>query len=200
MRAAQHLGLGWIPAMVRPRLKAVVTDLDNTLIGGVLGEDGARDVVTEGGYAQIRERLLQLHREGVLLALVTKNDPVDVARLFAQRAELSELGRAFAVIEASWRSKAEGVQAAAQRLHIDVDSLLVIDDNPGEVAAMAGALRDPWFVVAREPELTTRALALHPGLVAVRHDVLGSKRAADLVAAERRRAELPEAADAPDYL
>ena len=197
---AQHLGLHWIPAMLRPRLKAVVADLDNTLIGGVLREDGAEGVVTDGGYARVRERLLQLHEQGVLLALVTKNDPADVERLFEQRAELSALRRAFAVVGATWQPKAETVRAIAARLHITVDSVLVVDDNPGEVVAMAASLRDTSFVLAGDPYLTARALTLHPGLLEVRADELGSRRAADLLAAKRRAAELQQAADAAQYV
>lgn len=198
--AAQHLGLLWIPALVRPRLKAVVVDLDHTLIGGVLGEDGVEGVVTAGGYAPVRDALLHLHGKGVLLTLVTKNDPVDVQCLFTEREELIELGRAFAAVEASWRDKAESVRAALLRLHIDLDSVVVIDDNPGEVASMASALRDPWFVVARDPELTACALTLHPGLLALRDDALGARRAADLRAAEHRAAELNRAADPVEYV
>ena len=198
--AAQHLGLLWIPAMVRPRVKSIIVDLDNTLIGGVLGEDGALGVRTGGAYARLRARLLRLHEQGVLLALVTKNELGDVDTLFCERAELSELRCAFATVATGWGSKSESVRAIASRLRIDVDGVLIVDDNPGEVAAMATALRDASFIIAGDPDVTVRALALHPGLLAVRADELGSRRAADLLAAERRATELQHAEDPAEYV
>ena len=198
--AAQHLGLLWIPAMVRPRLKLIIVDLDNTLIGGILGEDGVLRVRTDGAYARLCERLLRLHEQGLLLALVTKNEIADVDRLFRERAELSELRRAFAAVATGWRRKSEHVGAIASRLHIDADSVLIVDDNPGEVAAMATALRDASFVVAGDPDVTARALALHPGLLAVRVDELGSRRAADILAAEQRATKLQQAEDPEEYV
>lgn len=200
MLAAQHLGLQWIPAMLRPRLKLIVVDLDGTIIGGVLGDDGVARVVTGGGYATVRDRLLRLHTQGLLLAVATKNDARDVERLFAERSDLAPLRRALVAVEAGWQDKSDSVRALVTRLGVGMDSVLVVDDNPGEMAAMAAVLRDPWFVLASSPEASARALCLHPGLLSVRADDLASRRAADVVAGQRRGAEMAAAADRGHYL
>jgi FkbH-like protein len=197
---AQHLGLQWIPAVLRPRLKTIIVDLDNTLIGGVLAEDGVQGVDIAGGYAGLRELLLALQAGGLLLALVSKNDPRDVERLFTERSSLRALRSAFVAVEAGWRAKAESVAITLAHLGFGTDSALIVDDNPGEIAAMAAALGDPWFVLARDPDATMRALHLHPGLLALRKDELAPSRGADLVAAERRSAEASTAPDPRVYV
>ena len=197
---AQHLGLQWIPALLRPRLKTIILDLDNTLVGGVLAEDGVAGVDTSGGYARIRLRLTELQAAGLLLALVSKNDPSDVERLFAERPELRAARGLFAVVGASWRSKAESVASIIDNLGFGTDSALIVDDNPGEIAAMAVTLGDPWFVLARDPDMTARALELHPGLLALRQDDHARSRGADAVAAEARASEQRSAPDPLAYI
>jgi FkbH-like protein len=197
---AQHLGLQWIPAVLRPRLKAVIVDLDNTLVGGVLAEDGTHGVDIAGGYARLRAHLLALQASGLFLVLISKNDLRDVERLFTERPSLRELRTAFMAVEAGWRPKAESIAMTLARLGIGMDSALIVDDNAGEIAAMAAALGDAWFVLAREPGETTRALSLHPGLLALRKDELAHSRSADLEAAERRSAGAKSAIDPRAYL
>lgn len=198
--AAQHLGLQWIPAMIRPRLKAVVVDLDDTIVGGTLSEDGVLGIRTGGAYAAVRDRLMRLHDGGILLALVTRNDGGDVNALFSRRSELAPLRRALVAVEAGWHDKAASVTAVAERLHIALDTVLVMDDNAAEVAAMAAALRDPWFIVASSPETCERALTLHPGLLSLRADGLGPQRTADLQLGQRRISEARQATDPLEYL
>jgi FkbH-like protein len=196
----QQLGLRWIPALMEPRLKAIVLDLDNTLVGGVLAEDGVHSVRTSGPYARLRERLLALHHEGVLLTLVSKNDDRDVERLFAERPELTTLREALVSVEAGWHDKADSVREIAARLRIGAESLLVIDDNAGEIAASASSLPQTRFLWAQAPDATALALTLYPGLLNLRRDTLAPDRASDLLAAERRASALRTAADPAEYL
>jgi predicted enzyme involved in methoxymalonyl-ACP biosynthesis len=81
---ARELACRWVPAMLRPRVKAVAVDLDNTLYSGVLGEDGEQVVLTPAHKA-LQESLANLRSEGVFLALVSRNEEDDVRKLFALR-------------------------------------------------------------------------------------------------------------------
>jgi FkbH-like protein len=166
----------------------------------VLAEDGIRGIDVDGGYARLRTHLLTLQASGILLALVSKNEPRDVERLFVEQPSLREIGGAFVAVEAGWGSKAESVMTILKRLGLGADSALIVDDNPGEIAAMAAALGDPWFLLARDPDATSRALGLHPGVLALRQDELANSRGADLAAAERRTAEAKTAPDPSAYV
>lgn len=200
LAVCQHLGLRWIPALLQPRLKAIVLDLDNTIVGGVLAEDGAQNLRTIGPYARLRARLLALHKEGLLLALVSKNDVRDVERLFSERSELRLFRQALVAVEAGWQEKVNSVRAIAARLHIGTESLLIIDDNPGEIAAIASELTDARFIWAQEPDATALALTLYPGLLNLRRDGSAAHRTRDLLVAQRRAAAVQTASDPAAYV
>ena len=94
MQTARLLGSRWLPALLAPRLKAVVVDLDNTLYDGVLGEDGSASLTLTDGHAQLQRALLALRESGLFLGLLSRNEPADVEALFAAREDFPlALGR-----------------------------------------------------------------------------------------------------------
>jgi FkbH-like protein len=117
--------------------KCVVVDLDNTLWGGVVGEDGALGVklgATYPGsaYADFQRYLLTLHARGVILAIATKNNATDVDEIFATN-EAMVLGQShFAALEVHWRPKSESLASIAARLGIGLEHVVFVDDNPAE--------------------------------------------------------------------
>lgn len=118
--------------------KCLVLDLDNTLWGGVIGEDGPAGVKVGPGDAQgeafaaFQSRIKALRNRGILLALCSKNNPADVDELFALRTEMP-LGRGdFAAEVIGWEPKHLGLQAIARSLNIGTDGLVFVDDNPAE--------------------------------------------------------------------
>ena len=120
--------------------KCLVLDLDNTLWGGVVGEEGAAGVKCGPGdpegeaYLDFQRRVKDLQSRGVLLALCSKNNPADAHEVFETRPELPLALADFAAVEISWRPKHEGLQRIAKALNIGLDSLVFLDDNPAEVA------------------------------------------------------------------
>ena len=117
--------------------KCVVLDLDNTLWGGVVGEDGAAGIqiggTTEGdAFAQFQEVLLRLKQKGVLLAVCSKNNARDAREPFETRSEMRLSLADFACFIADWRPKAEQLRDVASMLDLDLDSLVFVDDNPAE--------------------------------------------------------------------
>ncbi len=202
LETARHMGLQWIPSVVQPRLKAVVFDLDHTLWDGVLGEDGVGGVRISEGHGNLQRRALALADEGLLIGIASKNEDADVVRIFSERA--AELPLSLDRVSAravSWESKAAGVRRIAERLRIGTDAVLFVDDNPGELAAVAGALPGVWTLrAAPDPDETLRALARFPGLLRWEADATDAIRAADLAASELRTAHLDDSTDASDYL
>ncbi|MBF7043693.1 HAD-IIIC family phosphatase, partial [Campylobacter volucris] len=82
---AQILGLSIIPSLLKPKLKAIITDLDNTLYDGILGEDGINNLKLNQNHKNLQNELLNLKNQGILLAICSKNDEKDVKNLFEKR-------------------------------------------------------------------------------------------------------------------
>ena len=117
--------------------KAVVVDLDNTLWGGVVGEDGP-DGIRLGGeypgsaYVAMQRVLLDFHRRGIILAVASKNNPADALEVINQHPNMQLRQRHFAALELGWHAKSQSLRAIAQQLNIGTDSLVFVDDNPVE--------------------------------------------------------------------
>lgn len=119
--------------------KCLVVDLDNTLWGGVLGEDGplgvrvgAGDPVAEAHF-DLQRRVLAIKRRGVLLAACSKNNPTDVEEVFRVRPEMPLRRDDFVRMEIGWEMKHEALRRIAADLNIGTDSLVFLDDNPAEI-------------------------------------------------------------------
>ena len=149
--------------------KCVVVDLDNTLWGGILGEDGLHgiQVGTEypgSAFAEFQQELLNLHRRGVLLAIASKNNYTEVAELFAQNKNMVLQHEDFASLQIHWKPKTESLRAIAQQLNIGLEHIVFVDDNPVECEEVSRAL--PMLTVIslpKQPEHYSRAL-LQDGL------------------------------------
>ncbi|MEJ2631353.1 MAG: HAD-IIIC family phosphatase [Acidihalobacter sp.] len=197
---ARDLGLRWFPAAVRPRLKCIAVDFDNTLYAGVLGEDGPVGLTLTPAHAALQERLVALSREGILLAAVSKNEAADVERLLAERGDFPVRHEHFAHMAVSWESKSAGLARIADSLRIGLDAIVLVDDNPGEIAEVAAAMPMVRCVHGVDPELALAELTIGPDLLAWTGDETAGLRAADLEAAKARQRAVAEAADPLAYL
>jgi len=190
LRLGLELGCRWLPACLYPPLKAIAVDLDDTLYHGVLAEDGPADLRLTEGHRGLQLDLAEIRRAGIFLVLVSRNDAKDVEELFRVRADFPLRLEDFAAIEASWGSKAEAIARAAESLRIGADSLAFVDDNPGELGAVASMLPVTTVHAGVDPEITRNALAGVAGLFrwqrlhedAVRMQDLAASKARDRVA------------------
>lgn len=124
-----------ISAHLRPPAKVLVLDADNTLWGGIAGEDGPGGLQMDGPWKSLREFALTKHSEGLLLCLASKNNASDVDRVFDERAdELLLTKEHFAGWKANWETKSSNILALADELNLGLDSFVFLDDNPAEVA------------------------------------------------------------------
>jgi FkbH-like protein len=117
--------------------KVLVLDLDNTVWGGVIGDDGAdkiligRETPQAEAYTAFQEYCLSLRERGVLLAVCSKNDE-DVAKSgFAHPDSVLKLEH-FSAFRANWEPKHLNIQSMAQELNLGVESFVFADDNPAE--------------------------------------------------------------------
>lgn len=120
--------------------KCLVLDLDGTLWGGIVGEEGPAGVKIGLGdpeaeaFLELHHRLKALRDRGVLLAVCSKNNPADVAEAFESRPEIPLRLSDFAATEIGWAPKHEGLRRIAAALNIGTDSLVFLDDNPAEIS------------------------------------------------------------------
>ncbi len=130
---AQILGLSLIPSCVLPSLKALILDLDNTLYGGILGEDGVFGLTYNEEYAFLQNEILRFKAQGFLLALCSKNELSDVREMFEARRDFALKWEDFTCAHIGWNPKKEGIVEIAKNLNIGLESVLFIDDNPAEI-------------------------------------------------------------------
>jgi FkbH-like protein len=146
--------------------KCLVLDLDNTLWGGVIGDDGVEGVAIGQGSARgeaflaIQQMAIGLRQRGIVLAVCSKNDEA-VARVpFRDHPDMVLREDHIAVFVANWGDKATNLRAIAAALNIGLDALVFLDDNPVERAQVR--LELPMVAVPEvgdDPALYPRALA-----------------------------------------
>lgn len=118
--------------------KCLVMDLDNTLWGGVIGDDGMEGIVLGQGsalgeaYATFQDYARELSRRGVILAVCSKNDEANAIEPFDKHPEMVLRRPDISSMVANWSDKAGNIRAIAAELNIGLDALVFIDDNPFE--------------------------------------------------------------------
>jgi FkbH-like protein len=162
---ARKLACHWLPGALLPPIKAVALDLDNTLHSGVLGEDGINGVQLTPEHIEFQQYIKSLQRQGVFVALVSRNEYADVENLFAQRQDYPLRWEDFSAIEVSWGSKGDALERIAKTLKISPDSVLFVDDNLGELASVSIQLPQTHTVYAHlDASLTKRSVQYYPAL------------------------------------
>jgi FkbH-like protein len=118
--------------------RCLILDLDNTLWGGVIGDDGLEGIALAQGDAQgeafltVQRTALALRSRGIVLAVSSKNQD-DTARLpFREHAEMLLRENHIAVFQANWNDKATNIKAIAEELSLGLESMVFLDDNPVE--------------------------------------------------------------------
>lgn len=119
------------------RKKCIVLDLDNTLWGGVLGEDGVSGIKVGGDYPGkafqfFQKSLLGLSKAGVILAVCSKNNEDDVLEAWAKNPFMILKKEHFSAYRINWTDKATNLKELADELNIGLDSFVFVDDNPTE--------------------------------------------------------------------
>ena len=146
--------------------KALVLDLDNTLWGGVIGDDGLEGIKLGQGsalgeaYVAFQRYARDLSRRGIILAVCSKNDEVNAIEPFERHPDMVLKRSDIACFVANWTDKATNLRRIAETLNIGLDSLVFADDNPAERAIVRREL--PMVAVPELPEDPT----LYPATLA----------------------------------
>lgn len=136
--------------------KALVLDLDNTVWGGVIGDDGLSGIKTAQGDAvgeahrAVQQMALNLRQRGIVLAVSSKNHDSVACEPFLKHPEMLLKLDHFAVFQANWEDKATNIRAIAETLNLGLDSIVFLDDNPAERSLVRRLL--PQVAVPELPE------------------------------------------------
>jgi len=128
--------------------KLVILDLDDTLWGGIVGDDGMEGLRLGGhdpvgeAYADFQRALKALTRRGIALGIVSKNEEETALRAIREHPEMVLRLEDFAGWRINWQDKAANVADLAAEINVGLDSVVFLDDNPVERGRVAEALPD----------------------------------------------------------
>ena len=151
--------LGYIKPTLGLNKKCIVLDLDNTLWGGIVGEDGFNKIKLGpqppgNTYVEFQKYLLSLHERGIILAVNSKNNLDDAIEVINNHPNMILRENHFGCLKINWNDKVTNLKEIAQELNIGLDSIVFIDDDPVN--------RD--FVRETLPEVLTIELPKDPSL------------------------------------
>ena len=186
--------------------KCLVLDCDNTLWGGIIGEDGI-DGISLGPdwpgreFVDFQKAILELYEQGVILAINSKNNEADVMQVLREHPHMILKEEHFAAIRVNWDTKPDNMKLIADEVNIGIDTFVFVDDNPAERQMMGQML----------PEVAVLDLPANPALYAtvLRETNLFAKaslteedkKRGQMYAAQRQRTQLEKTSiSLEDYL
>lgn len=148
--------------------KCIVLDLDNTLWGGILGDDGTSGIdlgstINGNEFKQLQQILNRLKHQGVLLAINSKNDHDNVKDVFLNHDEMILNYEDFIGIKANWQNKHENIIDIARESNFSTNTMVFIDDSEVECNLIESFLPEVEVLCAKDGPLTTLIKLLAAG-------------------------------------
>jgi FkbH-like protein len=133
---ARHIGR-MVEQCIKGPIKCLVLDLDNTLWGGIVGEDGLQRLVlgdTGPGraYRDFQLEIVRLHRQGVILAICSKNTTCEAMEVMERHPDMLIRPAMISSFRINWEDKPRGILGIAAELNIGLEAIMFVDDNPME--------------------------------------------------------------------
>jgi FkbH-like protein len=202
-----HLANEWI-RFIHPLTgkvcKALVVDLDNTLWGGVIGEDGMGGIALSPEYSgaafqALQRVILDLYHRGIILAVCSKNNPADAMEALEKHPGMVLRPEHFAALRINWNDKAQTLREIAAELNIGTDALAFLDDNPAEREWVRQQLPGVTVIdLPEDPMAYARALRETPAFERLTLSAEDRERGR-YYAEERLRSELQAKADSLEH-
>lgn len=145
-----HLARAWlrfVHAIAGRLCKVLITDLDNTLWSGVIGEDGPSGISSADqgpgqSFHALQKAMLELRERGVLLALCSQNDPDQAMAALKMHPGMALRPHHFSAIRINWQEKVANIRSIAQQLNIGMDAIAFVDDDPVQRERVRAELPD----------------------------------------------------------
>jgi FkbH-like protein len=143
--ALAHNVAGIVKSVYGKSKKCLILDLDNTLWGGVIGDDGVQNLIlgrdnpVGEAFVNFQQYVKDLQRRGVILAVCSKNDIENAREGFSHPDSILKL-EDFSAFKANWDPKPANIREIAEELNIGLDSMVFVDDSPVERSLVAEQL------------------------------------------------------------
>ena len=127
--------LGYVIGHLGLSKKCIVLDLDNTMWGGIIGEDGFNGIrlgpePPGNAYLEFQQVLLSLHQRGIILAINSKNNYDDALKVIKEHPYMILKEEHFASMKINWNDKVSNMREITSELNIGADSMVFFDDDP----------------------------------------------------------------------
>lgn len=130
-----HDWIGYVKAVLGLNKKCIVLDLDNTLWGGIIGEDGIEGIKLGSdpigrAFVEFQKILFALHQRGIILAINSKNNPNDALDVIKSHPNMILTEENFSCMKINWNDKVQNIREIANDLNIGLESIVFFDDDP----------------------------------------------------------------------
>jgi FkbH-like protein len=206
--ARRVIGVGAV--LSTPRAKVLVLDADNTLWGGVVGEDGFDGIALGPDYpgnvfVDFQRRILDFQQRGLILAMCSKNNPEDVDQVLRDHPHQILRDEHFAARRVNWTPKPDNLASLAEELNLGLDSFIFVDDSDHECAAVRDRLPQVEVIQVPKRQVDIATCLDHVARLEVLSLTNEDLAKTEMYAQERRRREFTETvgqsgAGAGDYL
>lgn len=184
----------FIRALRGKNRKCLVLDCDNTLWGGIIGEDGIDKIkigMTYPGsaYQEFQKAILNLYNRGIMLAICSKNNENDVLEVMEKHPDMVLRKEHFVSMKINWNDKVANLREIAHELNISLDSLVLVDDNEFEIELVKKMLPEVKTVLLPKDSSSYRDLLNRCGLFDTLAFSEEDRRRSEMYRAEKKREE-----------
>ena len=156
--------IGYVIATLGLSKRCIVLDLDNTLWGGIVGEDGFEGIKLGSGppgnaFVEFQKHLLGLHNRGILLAINSKNNPDDAIEVIENHPDMILKKEHFACMKINWDDKVSNMKEISKDLNFGLENFVFVDDDPINREFMKSSLPEVLTVeLPKDPSKYVKSL------------------------------------------
>ena len=155
--------MGYVKAVLGLNKKCIVLDLDNTLWGGIVGEDGFEGIKLGDdpigrAYVELQHNLLALNQRGIILAINSNNNFDDAIEIIKEHPNMILKEDNFVCVRINWNDKVVNMKEISDELNIGLDSMVFFDDDPVNIEYVKSNLPDIQAVQVSDPSNSSKIL------------------------------------------